>query len=109
MKRLRALRFGSTGTIGLIDHDGRSLLSPSDASLEGLSPEQMLPVQRQALESCARRPRAAAALSNTTGPVLERHPMPPWGANRLGHHLCPLGLGADHHHVQQRAGSALAG
>ena len=50
MQRLRALRFGSTGTIGLIDHHGRSLLSPSDASLEGLLPEQMLPVQRQALE-----------------------------------------------------------
>ena len=29
MQRLRALRFGSTGTIGLIDHHGRSLLSPS--------------------------------------------------------------------------------
>ena len=39
MQRLRALRFGSTGTIGLIDHHGRSLLSPSDASLEGLLPE----------------------------------------------------------------------
>ncbi len=50
MQRLRALRFGSTGTVGLIDMQGRSLLSPNNASLEGLLPEQMQPVQRQALE-----------------------------------------------------------
>ncbi len=50
MQRLRALRFGATGTIGLLDAQGRSLLSPSDVAIEGLLPEQMPPVQRQALE-----------------------------------------------------------
>lgn len=35
MARLRALRFGETGQIGLLDRDGRSLLSPTTATLEG--------------------------------------------------------------------------
>jgi len=35
MQRLRAHHFGETGYTGLIDADGRSLISPSDPSLEG--------------------------------------------------------------------------
>ncbi|HRK39925.1 MAG TPA: EAL domain-containing protein [Burkholderiaceae bacterium] len=37
MARLRALRFGESGRVGLLDRDGRSLLSPSDPTLEGRS------------------------------------------------------------------------
>ena len=35
MQRLRAHRFGESGYTGLIDADGRSLISPSDPSIEG--------------------------------------------------------------------------
>jgi diguanylate cyclase (GGDEF)-like protein/PAS domain S-box-containing protein len=37
LARLRAIRFGDTGQIGLLDRDGRSLLSPSNPTLEGKS------------------------------------------------------------------------
>lgn len=50
MQRLRALRFGATGTVGLIDIQGRSLLSPNDLSIEGMLPEQMPEIQRRALQ-----------------------------------------------------------
>ncbi len=62
MQRLRALRFGSTGTVGLIDIHGRSLLSPSDASLEGLQPEQMPPAQREALAKLRAAAQAGGGL-----------------------------------------------
>ena len=41
LARLRALRIGSSGYIGVINRDGRSLLSPSDPSLEGKLPSEM--------------------------------------------------------------------
>ena len=50
MERLRALRFGSSGTVGLIALDGRSLLSPNDPGLEGLLPKTMPPQEQAALE-----------------------------------------------------------
>jgi signal transduction histidine kinase len=50
MERLRSLRFGNSGTVGLIGLDGRSLLSPNDPSLEGLLPNKMPPHKRAALE-----------------------------------------------------------
>jgi len=49
-QRLRALRFGATGSVGVIDRDGRSVLSPSNAALEGLLPAQMPPLEQRALE-----------------------------------------------------------
>jgi len=49
-QRLRALRFGATGSVGVIDRDGRSVLSPSNAALEGLLPAQMAPLEQRALE-----------------------------------------------------------
>ena len=55
-QRLRALRFGASGSVGLIDTEGRLLLSPSDASIEGLLPAQMPLVEQRALEKL----RAAA-------------------------------------------------
>ncbi|MDY0108022.1 MAG: cache domain-containing protein, partial [Giesbergeria sp.] len=50
LQRLRALRFGASGSVGLITHEGRSLLSPSNAALEGLLPAQMPPLEQRALE-----------------------------------------------------------
>src|SRR3990167_8102422 len=49
-QRLRALRFGATGSVGVIDRDGRSVLSPNNAALEGLLPAQMAPLEQRALE-----------------------------------------------------------
>ena len=46
MERLRSLRFGNSGTIGLIGLDGRSLLSPNTPSIEGMLPVHM-PLQEQ--------------------------------------------------------------
>ena len=50
MQRLRTLRFGNSGTVGLIDRDGRSLLSPNNPLLEGLLPDKMPPQEQTALE-----------------------------------------------------------
>ncbi len=50
MDRLRTLRFGDSGTVGVMGLDGRSLLSPNDASLEGLLPDKMPPSEQVALE-----------------------------------------------------------
>lgn len=47
--RLRALKFGNSGYIGLLDRRGHLLLSPSDASLEGKPPQNMLATQSAAL------------------------------------------------------------
>lgn len=41
MERLRSLRFGNSGTIGLISLDGRSLLSPSAPGIEGQLPQNI--------------------------------------------------------------------
>lgn len=49
-QRLRALHFGDTGSVGVIDRDGRSILSPSNAALEGLLPAQMPALEQRALE-----------------------------------------------------------
>ena len=51
LARLRALRFGESGYIGVIDRDGRSLISPSDASLEGLHFSEMPAAQGKAVEN----------------------------------------------------------
>jgi len=51
MQRLRALRFGSSGSIGLLDSDGRSLISPNNIALEGLQPAQMPPDEKKAVET----------------------------------------------------------
>ncbi|GAB3358347.1 MULTISPECIES: bifunctional diguanylate cyclase/phosphodiesterase [Giesbergeria] len=50
MQRLRAFRFGASGSIGLLDRDGRSLISPNNPALEGLHPHQMATNERKALE-----------------------------------------------------------
>jgi PAS domain S-box-containing protein len=50
LARLRALRFGQSGYVGVIDRDGHSLISPSDASLEGRHLSDMPPAERAAVE-----------------------------------------------------------
>ena len=50
MERLRSLRFGNSGTIGLISLDGRSLLSPNAPGIEGQLPQNMPQQERIALE-----------------------------------------------------------
>ena len=50
MERLRSLRFGNSGTVGLIAPDGRSLLSPSVPGIEGMLPHHMPPQEQMALE-----------------------------------------------------------
>ncbi len=46
MDRLRAFRFGDSGQIGLLDRDGRSLLSPSNPALEGKALADMPATER---------------------------------------------------------------
>lgn len=50
LARLRAIRFGESGRIGLIDRDGRSLLSPTDLALEGKPLEGMPPREQATLQ-----------------------------------------------------------
>ena len=50
MQRLRGLRFGASGSVGLIDAEGRSLLSPNNPALEGLLPTQMPELEQRALQ-----------------------------------------------------------
>ena len=47
--RLRSLKFGNSGYIGLLDRRGQLLLSPSDTSLEGKPQQNMLSTQSAAL------------------------------------------------------------
>jgi diguanylate cyclase (GGDEF)-like protein/PAS domain S-box-containing protein len=56
LQRLHALRFGASGAVGVMDRDGRLLLSPKDASLQGLLPAEVPGTQRRAVEKI----RAAA-------------------------------------------------
>ena len=50
MQRLRGLRFGSSGSIGLLERDGTSLLSPNNPVLEGQHPDQMPEDEKRALK-----------------------------------------------------------
>ena len=47
--RLRSIRFGETGYIALLDHDGRALISPTNREVEGKQSSEMQPVERAAL------------------------------------------------------------
>ena len=47
--RLRGSRFGASGYVAIMDSDGRSLLSPSNAKLEGMHHKDMAPVEQLAL------------------------------------------------------------
>ena len=51
--RLRSFRFGESGYIGLLDRDGRLLLSASASGIEGLLPKDMQPIQRAGMEQLA--------------------------------------------------------
>ena len=49
LDRLQGLKFGQSGYIGLLDRSGHSLLSPSDAALEGLHYQNMPAAQSAAV------------------------------------------------------------
>jgi len=49
MARLQGMKFGQSGYIGLLDRSGHSLLSPSDAALEGLHYQNMPAAQSAAV------------------------------------------------------------
>jgi diguanylate cyclase (GGDEF)-like protein/PAS domain S-box-containing protein len=49
ISRLRGFRFGASGYVGLMDKDGRSLLSPSNAKLEGMHFKDMEPTEQAVL------------------------------------------------------------
>ena len=53
--RLRGLRFGESGYIGLIDREGHSLLSPSNLKLEGQHFKTMPPVDGTSVEKLFQR------------------------------------------------------
>ena len=50
ISRLRGLRFGASGYVGLIDREGRSLLSPSNPALEGQFSKTMPPADGAGVE-----------------------------------------------------------
>jgi PAS domain S-box-containing protein len=54
LARLRVLRFGKSGYISIINRDGRGVLSPSNAALEGLLLSEMPPGERAAAEKLYR-------------------------------------------------------
>ena len=47
--RLRSVRFGATGYIALLDHEGRALISPVKKEVEGKQASEMPPIERAAL------------------------------------------------------------
>jgi diguanylate cyclase (GGDEF)-like protein/PAS domain S-box-containing protein len=66
--RLRALRFGQSGYIGLIDRNGRSLLSPADPTLEGQSVQNMPEAQRAAVSQWLTLAQAGGGLVQFSWP-----------------------------------------
>ena len=62
LARLRALRIGSSGYIGVINRDGRSLLSQSDPSLEGKLPSEMPAVAGTAASALVAKALAGGGL-----------------------------------------------
>lgn len=53
--RLRSMRFGRSGYVALLDREGRSLLSPSDAALEGRHFSELPALQAAALGQMYRK------------------------------------------------------
>ncbi|MGD9774017.1 bifunctional diguanylate cyclase/phosphodiesterase [Diaphorobacter sp.] len=79
LQRLRALRFGASGAIGVMDSDGRLLLSPNDAALQGLLPADVPRVQRQALEKIRATAQAGGGIVEYEWPRSGEHANAPPG------------------------------
>ncbi|WP_371324214.1 cache domain-containing protein [Dechloromonas sp. ZY10] len=58
LERLRSLRFGESGYVGVLGMDGTSLLSPSDEGLEGTHFNRMADLQKAGLEVIHRQAQA---------------------------------------------------
>ena len=69
--RIRTLRFGASGYIGLLNRDGRSLLSPSNPELEGLLPQEMQRHERQALETVHAKAKAGGGFVEYDWPRID--------------------------------------
>ena len=50
LRRLRALRFGAGGAITVLDRDGRVLIGPGPSTHEGLSWNDLPPLEREAMQ-----------------------------------------------------------
>ncbi|TXH90219.1 MAG: EAL domain-containing protein [Rhodoferax sp.] len=68
VSRLRGMRFGKTGYVGLIDADGRSLLSNSDPALEGKHFSAMPPAAAGAIEMLYRTALQGGGVVHYTWP-----------------------------------------
>ena len=68
--RLRTLRFGQSGNIGVLDHSGNSLLSPSDPQLEGQNYQNMPREQSLALSQLLAKAQAGGGFVSYTWPDL---------------------------------------
>jgi diguanylate cyclase (GGDEF)-like protein/PAS domain S-box-containing protein len=87
--RLRALRFGQSGYVGVFDRDGKSLLSPSDPSLEGQHYQNMPPEQSAAIALLLAKAQAGGgfvrylwpdrALNTTVNKTALVRLVEPWG------------------------------
>ncbi len=67
--RLRTLRFGISGYIGLVDSEGRSLLSPSNEALEGKHFSDMDPQEAAAIRKIVDLARSGGGLLRYMWPV----------------------------------------
>ena len=66
--RLRSVRFGATGYIALLDRHERSLISPTNKSLENTIVADMPPVERTALKILAEKARQGGGFVNYEWP-----------------------------------------
>lgn len=89
LARLRGFKFGSTGLIAILDQQGRALLAPAAAHIEGALPQTMSAVERTGLERIQSVARNGGGFLNyqwvnpSTGQVAEKTALvqvyEPWG------------------------------
>ncbi|MFO1232470.1 MAG: cache domain-containing protein [Paenacidovorax caeni] len=80
MQRLRGLRTGASGSVGLIDSEGRSVLSPSNPNLEGLLPAQMPELEQRALQKLRDVAQTGGGFVEYEWPRPARAKVSPWAA-----------------------------
>ena len=68
LERLRTLRFGDSGYVGVLGMDGRSILSPSDRELEGRHFREMDRVRSESLATIHRKAQEGGGYVNYLWP-----------------------------------------
>ena len=68
LNRLRPLRFGESGYLAVLNREGRTLLAPANAALEGQHFNDMQPVERLAVAALFHQATAKGALVNYEWP-----------------------------------------